>query len=157
MAMERTLIILKPDAVNRGLSGEIITRFEKKGLKIVGLKMVWLKEGILREHYAHLVSKPFFPDLLEFMSRSPVIIGVLEGRNAVELVRSMCGVTDANKAAPGTIRGDFALSTSRNVIHASDSHETAEKEISRFFKKDELFDYGLNNIKYLYADDEMKQ
>jgi len=155
MAIERTLIILKPDAVNRGMCGEVLARFERKGLKITALKMAWLDEKILREHYAHLAAKPFFPEIVEFMSRSPVIIGVLEGRNAVELVRGMCGVTDANKAAPGTIRGDFAISTSRNIIHASDSVETAKKEIARFFKQEELFDYKLNNEKYLYAADEL--
>ena len=155
MAIERTLIILKPDAVNRGMCGEVLARFERKGLKITALKMAWLDEKILREHYAHLAAKPFFPEIVEFMSRSPVIIGVLEGRNAVELVRGMCGVTDANKAAPGTIRGDFAISTSRNIIHASDSVETAKKEIARFFKQDELFDYKLSNEKYLYAADEL--
>jgi nucleoside-diphosphate kinase len=155
MAVERTLIILKTDAVNRGLCGEIIKRFEEKGLKIVGLKMAWLDEKTLREHYAHLASKPFFPDLMEFMSRSPVILGVVEGRNAVELVRNLCGVTDANKAAPGTIRGDLAISTSRNVVHSSDSLETARSEIERFFKKEELFSYKLHNVKYLYAEDEL--
>ena len=155
MAIERTLIILKPDAVNRGMCGEVLARFERKGLKIIALKMAWLDEKILREHYAHLAAKPFFPEIVEFMSRSPVIIGVLEGRNAVELVRGMCGVTDANKAAPGTIRGDFAISTSRNIIHASDSIETAKKEIARFFKQEELFDYKLSNEKYLYAADEL--
>mgnify|MGYP000128080396 CR=1 FL=1 len=155
MAVERTLIILKPDAVNRGLCGGILERIERKGLKIVGLKMVWLDEKVLGEHYMHLKDKPFFPDLLEFMGRCPVMIGVLEGRNAVELVRNMCGVTDANKAAPGTIRGDFALSTSRNIIHASDSQETAKAEIARFFSEGELFDYELCASKYLYADDEL--
>ncbi|MGC8923983.1 MAG: nucleoside-diphosphate kinase [Candidatus Micrarchaeia archaeon] len=152
--MERTLIILKPDAINRGLCGSIIARFERKGFKIVGLKMARLTKEVLERHYAHLKNKPFFPDLVEFMSSSPVILGVVEGRNAVEVVRNMCGVTDANKAAPGTIRGDFAISTSRNVIHASDSIETAKKEIEMFFKKDELFDYQINNLKFLYANDE---
>ncbi|MGB9635223.1 MAG: nucleoside-diphosphate kinase [Candidatus Micrarchaeia archaeon] len=152
--MERTLIILKPDAINRGLCGSIIARFERKGFKIVGLKMARLTKEVLERHYAHLKNKPFFPDLVEFMSSSPVMLGVVEGRNAVEVVRNMCGVTDANKAAPGTIRGDFAISTSRNVIHASDSIETAKKEIEMFFKKDELFDYQINNLKFLYANDE---
>ena len=155
MGIERTLIILKPDAVNRGICGQILARFERKGLKIVGLKMVWLSKDVLSKHYAHLSDKPFFPELLEFMSSCPVIMGVLEGRNAVELVRNMCGVTDANKAAPGTIRGDFAISTSRNVIHASDSRDTAEREIGMFFSKDELFEYELNNKRYLYASDEI--
>ncbi|MCX8205996.1 MAG: nucleoside-diphosphate kinase [Candidatus Micrarchaeota archaeon] len=153
--MERTLIIVKPDAVNRGLAGKIISRFEEKGLKIVGLKMAWLTKDVLAEHYAHLKGKPFFPGLVEFMSSSPVVLGVLEGRNAVEVVRLMCGVTDANKAAAGTIRGDFSMSTSCNVIHASDSLDTANKEIARFFRPDELFNYDLNSLKYLYAPDEL--
>lgn len=156
MAIERTFFILKPDTLNRAISGEIISRFEKKGLKIVGLKMVKLNDDILKEHYSHLVSKPFYPDLASFMKKSPVIMGVLEGRNAVELVRVMCGVTDANKATQGTIRGDYAISTARNVIHTSDSLETAKMEISRFFKSEELFDYNLNNSNYLYAPDELK-
>lgn len=155
MAIEKTLVILKPDAVNRGICGEIIARFEKKGLKIVGMKMAKLSEDVLKQHYAHLSDKPFFPDLIEFMSKSPVILGVVEGRDAVNLVRQMCGVTDANKAAPGTIRGDFALSTSRNVIHASDSLDTANKEIERFFGPGEVFDYELNNKQFLYANDEV--
>ncbi len=155
MAIERTFIILKPDAVNRGICGEVIARFEKKGLKIVAMKMAKLSEDVLKEHYAHHSGKPFFPDLIEFMSKSPVILGVVEGRNAVGLVRQMCGVTDANKAAPGTIRGDFALSTSRNVIHASDSTDTAKNEIEKFFRPDEIFDYELNNKQYLYAADEV--
>lgn len=156
MAIERTFFILKPDTLNRAISGEIISRFEKKGLKIVGLKMVKLNDDILKEHYSHLVSKPFYPDLASFMKKSPVIMGVLEGRNAVELVRVMCGVTDANKATQGTIRGDYAISTARNVIHTSDSLETAKIEIARFFKSEELFDYNLNNSDYLYAPDELK-
>lgn len=155
MAIERTLIIIKPDALNRGISGKVLARFEEKGLKIVALKMVWLDEKLLREHYAHLASKPFFPDIVKFMSSSPVVVGVLEGRNAIELVRGMCGVTDANKAAPGTIRGDFAISTSRNVIHASDTPETAKIEIGRFFKPEEIFSYQHSNTRYLYAEDEL--
>ncbi len=155
MSLERTLVILKPDAVNRGLIGMIIQRFEQRGLKVVGMKMDWLKREKLEEHYAHLKDKPFFPDLIEFMSKSPVVLIVLEGRNAVQLVRNMCGTTDANKAAPGTIRGDFAISTSRNVIHASDSLETAKAEVARFFKEEELFNYELNSKWFLYAEDEL--
>ncbi|MEM3364459.1 MAG: nucleoside-diphosphate kinase [Candidatus Micrarchaeia archaeon] len=157
MPVERTLIILKPDAVNRGLCGKVLSRIEEKGLKIVGLKMMWLNKEILEKHYAHLASKPFFPDLVGFMSASPVIVGAVEGRNAVEVMRNMCGVTDANKAAPGTIRGDFAVSTSRNIIHASDSVETAKREISLFFKEDELFNYELNSRQFLYAGDELNR
>lgn len=156
MAIERTFFILKPDTLNRAIAGEIISRFEKKGLKLVGLKMAKMDDEILKEHYAHLVSKPFYPDLANFMKKSPVIMGVLEGRDAVELVRIMCGITDANKATQGTIRGDYAISTARNVIHTSDSLETAKLEIARFFKSEELFDYNLNNSDYLYAPDELQ-
>lgn len=156
MAIERTFFILKPDTLNRAICGEILSRFEKKGLKLVGLKMAKMNDEILKEHYAHLVTKPFYPDLASFMKKSPVIMGVLEGRNAVELVRVMCGITDANKATQGTIRGDYAISTARNVIHTSDSLETAKVEIERFFKSEELFDYSLNNVDYIYAPDELQ-
>jgi nucleoside-diphosphate kinase len=155
MAIERTFFILKPDAVNRSITGEIISRFEKKGLKIVGLKMIKLNDDILKEHYAHLVSKSFYPDLASFMMKSPVIVGVLEGRNAVEVVRIMCGVTDANKATQGTIRGDYAIGM-RNIIHTSDSVDNAKVEVERFFKPNELFGYNLSCTDYLYAPDELQ-
>jgi len=140
--MERTLVILKPDCVQRGLCGLVLQRFEQRGFSISGMKMVRLGTAILREHYSHIADKPFFPGIEKFMSSSPVVIAVIEGKDAVESVRMMCGPTNARKAAPGTIRGDFSLSMQCNVIHASDSVETAHKEIARFFKEEELHTYS---------------
>lgn len=139
--MERTLIILKPDAVQRGLLGEVLSRFESRGFQFAAMKMAQLDSKILQEHYAHIKDKPFFPGIAAFMSSSPVIIAVVEGKDAVNVVRAMCGPTNARSAAPGTIRGDFSLSMQCNIIHASDSAETAENEIRRFFKPDELHSY----------------
>lgn len=151
---ERTLLLLKSDAVQRGLIGRILGRFEIKGFKIVGLKMMKISPSLSKEHYSHLVSKPFYPDLEKFMTENPVVAVVIEGKEAVEVVRNIVGPTNASKAAGGTIRGDFSNSTSRNIIHASDSKETAVKEVSRFFKKEELFDYKLVIENFLYATDE---
>ncbi|MEM2137586.1 MAG: nucleoside-diphosphate kinase [Candidatus Anstonellaceae archaeon] len=139
--MERTLIILKPDCVQRGLCGSVLSRFERRGFSIAAMKMVKLSHSLLEEHYSHLKGKPFFPALVEFMSSSPVVVAVIEGKDAVEIVRKMCGATNARNAENGTIRGDFALSTQYNIIHASDSKETAEKEVKRFFRQEELHDY----------------
>ncbi|MFA5411787.1 MAG: nucleoside-diphosphate kinase [Candidatus Micrarchaeia archaeon] len=154
--MERTLILFKPDVLQRGLLGEIITRFEKKGLKIVGLKMLKLSPAVAKEHYAHLTSKPFYPGLEHFMTHQPIVAMAVEGVEAVEVGRKLAGVTNARKAEAGTIRGDFSNSTSRNAIHASDSLETAEKEVARFFRKEELFDYRMMLHEYFYAEDELK-
>ncbi|MFN7990957.1 MAG: nucleoside-diphosphate kinase [Candidatus Micrarchaeia archaeon] len=151
---ERTLLLLKPDALHRGLIGEIIARFERKGFKIAGMKMLRVTKEMAKEHYAHLVSKPFYPDLEKFITADPVVAVVIEGKEAVEVTRLIVGPTNASKAPGGSIRGDFSNSTSRNIIHASDSKETAEKEVHRFFRKEELFDYRLNNEHYLYAPDE---
>lgn len=151
---EMTLILLKPDAIQRGFVGRIITRFEEKGLKIVAMKMLRMDPALAKEHYAHLVSKQFYPDLEKFMTTHPIIAMIIEGKEAVEVVRNMLGPTNATKAPAGTVRGDFSNSTSRNVIHASDSKETAEKEIKRFFKPDEIFDYKFANDIFRYAGDE---
>ena len=137
--MERTFVMLKPDAIKKDVAGEVISRLEKAGLEIVGMKMIKLDEKICREHYAHHVDKPFFKGLVEFMCSTPVICMVLEGENAVEVVRILAGPTDSKKAPKGTIRGDFGTDVQANIIHASDSQETAEGEIKRFFKKSELF------------------
>lgn len=141
MSVERTFVMLKPDAVKRGLVGEIIRRIEARGLKIVAMKMVWLDKEILKEHYAHHASKPFFPSLLEFMSSGPVICMVVEGPEAIDAVRKLMGKTNPLEAAPGTIRGDLALNIQNNLIHGSDSKEMAEEEIKRFFKPEEIFEY----------------
>ncbi|MBU0586360.1 nucleoside-diphosphate kinase [Candidatus Micrarchaeota archaeon] len=152
--MERTLILLKPDAIQKALIGEIISRFENKGFKIIGLKMIKISAELSKEHYSHLVSKPFYADLEKFITHHPVVAMVLEGNECVEVVRAMMGPTNSRKAAPGTIRGDLSLSTSRNIIHGSDSKETAENEIKRFFKPEELFEYKSCHMDYDYAPDE---
>ena len=154
--MEKTLVILKPSCVERNLIGEVIGRIERRGLIICGMKMMQLDEKILREHYAHLVDKPFFPTLVESMTVCPVICMVLSGVDVVSVFREMTGVTNGRKAAPGTLRGDFCMSGSLNIIHASDSVENAKIEINRFFKPEEVFDYVPGNLKFIYAADEMK-
>lgn len=152
--MDQTFIILKPSAIQRGLVGDVIKRFQNKGLRIAGIKMIQLDEEILRVHYAHLVDRPFFPWLLSSMLASPVIVMVLQGKDAVEVVRAMTGSTNGRKAAPGTIRGDYSLSGQENIVHASDSPENAEIEIARFFKPEEIFDYPIANLDFIYAPDE---
>lgn len=139
--MERTLILLKPDAVLGRFCGKVITRFEDAGFKVTGCKMMNLTSAILRDHYAHVADKPFYPEIEQFMSSVPVIAMVLEGKDVVNKVREMLGVTDSRKAAPGTLRATFGKDVMINVAHASDSKETAEKEVARFFKIDELFSY----------------
>lgn len=153
--MEKTFIILKPSTITRGLAGEVLKRFERKGLVIAGIKMMQLSEEILREHYAHLVDRPFFPWIVESMMRTPVIVAVIKGDDAVAVVRTMTGATNCRKAAPGTIRGDFGMSGQENIIHASDSPESAEIEIKRFFKPEEIFDYTPLTLPVLYAPDEV--
>lgn len=153
--MERTLIILKPSAVARQLIGKVIERFEQKGLKIVGMKMMQLQEPLLREHYAHLVERPFFPLIVKSMTAMPVVVMCLEGKEVVSVVREMTGVTNCRKAAPGTIRGDFGMSGQENIIHASDSVENAEIEINRFFSQSELFNFDSPLLKFTYAPDEV--
>ncbi len=153
--MEQTLVIIKPAAVHRGLIGEVITRFERKGLFIIGMKMMQLDELILREHYAHLVNKPFFPDLLQSMMATPVIVMCIEGKDAIEVVRLMTGATNGRKAQPGTIRGDFSMSGQENIVHASDSVENAKIELNRFFKPGEILDYKPSDFRFYYAPDEV--
>lgn len=152
--MEQTLVILKPSAVNRCLIGEVIKRIENKGLIISGMKMMQLDEKILREHYAHLVDKPFFPSIVASMTATPVVVMVLSGCEVVEVFRQMTGVTNGRKALPGTLRGDFCMSGQANIVHASDSVENAKIEIARFFKPEEVFDYMPLNIDFLYGDNE---
>lgn len=154
--MERTLVLLKPDALQRNLLGEIISRFEKKGLKIVGLKMMQLNEEKLNNHYFHHQEKPFFKNLVNFMKSSPVIAIVLEGLEAVEAVRLLCGPTLGRKADAGSIRGDYSMSQQHNIIHASDSLKTAEEEIWRFFNEDEVFNYQKIDIQAIYSQEELQ-
>lgn len=155
--MEQTLVILKPSALERCLIGEIIKRIEQRGLIICGMKMMQLDEKILREHYAHLVDKPFFPSIVESMTASPVIVMALKGVDVVEVFRTMTGVTNGRKADPGTLRGDFCMSGQANIVHASDSVDNAKIELARFFKPEEIFDYTPNNINYYYGKDELAQ
>lgn len=152
--MERTLIILKPDAVQRQLCGRILARFEDKGLKIVAAKFARIPRGTLETHYAAHKGKPFYEGLLDFMSRSPVLLLVLEGRKAVEVCRKMMGATFGTNAEPGTIRGDFGISDSFNLIHGSDSAEAAEKEIELFFRPDEIVEYDLISSPWILDEDE---
>jgi nucleoside-diphosphate kinase len=149
--MERSLVLLKPDAVQRGLLGTIISRIENKGLKLVGIKMMQLDDDILSNHYSHLADKPFFPEIAGFMKLTPVVAICVEGLDSVDTLRRICGITLAREADPGTIRGDLAMSIQANLIHASDSVETAEREVERFFGKEELFDYQLVLNEYVYS------
>lgn len=153
--MEQTFVILKPSAVRRFLIGDIITRFQHKGLIVSGIKMMQLNEAILREHYAHLVDRPFFPSLVESMTATPVIVLCLKGKDAVAVVRAMTGATNSRNAAPGTIRGDYGMSGQENIVHASDSPENAVIEINRFFRPEEIFDYLPCPVRVLYAPDEI--
>jgi nucleoside-diphosphate kinase len=153
--VERTLVLIKPDAIQRGLTGRIITRFEEKGLKIAGIKFMTLSDELLNEHYSHLADKPFFPGTRRFMQSSPVIAICVEGLDSVETVRRLCGITKAREAAPGTIRGDWAMSVQANLVHASDSLETAEKEVTRFFNDSELFEYDTMTLRAIYSEDEL--
>lgn len=152
--MEQTLVIIKPSAVQRGLIGQVITRFQQKGLLIAGMKMMQLDEPILREHYAHLVDRPFFPWILSSMMACPVIVMAIEGKDAVTVVRTLTGATNGRNAAPGTIRGDFSMSSQENIVHASDSIENAKVELARFFKPSEIFSYDLQTVDFTYAPDE---
>lgn len=148
--MERTLIIAKPDAIQRGLVGEIILRLERKGLKLIGLKMVSLDSTLLQAHYAEHIEKPFYAGLEEFMKSSPVVVMAWEGYQCVNSVRMLVGATNPREAAAGTIRGDFSIGTGRNLIHASDSKQSGEAEVSRFFTDGELFDYDKSEYLHLY-------
>jgi len=154
IGMERTLLIFKPDALNRALVGEILHRFERKGLKIVGMKMMYLDDDLLDEHYSHLKDKPFFPRIKKFMKSAPSILCVLEGNNVITVVRNLVGVTRGYEASSGTIRGDYSLSGQCNVVHASDSVVASDIEIARFFKDSELFNYEKVDLNFVYAEDE---
>lgn len=139
--MERTLIIVKPDGVQRGLIGPVLSRFERRGLKIVGLKMIQVSRELAQRHYGVHEGKPFFAGLVDFITSSPVVVGVLEGPNAIEITRATVGATNPAAASPGTIRADFGLTIGRNLIHASDGPDTARQEIDLFFGADELVSY----------------
>ena len=140
--METTLILVKPDGVQRGLVGEVIGRLERKGLKIAGLKMVHVSEELANKHYGEHVGKPFFNSLVSFITSSPLIALAVEGENAVEVSRNLMGATNPKEAAPGTIRGDYGLTIGMNIIHGSDSLESAERELAIFFESSEILAYN---------------
>lgn len=152
--MERTVVLVKPDGVQRGLVGQIISRFERKGLKLVGLKMITLDDRVLNEWYAHHKEKPFFGILKDFMKSSPVIAMLWEGLEAVDAVRKICGVTKARAAEAGSIRGDFGMSQSYNLIHASDSITSARREEKLMFNSSEIFLYDKSEYLYVYSVEE---
>lgn len=154
MAIEKTLVLLKPCTMQRGLAGEIISVFEKKGLQICGLKMMQLDDKILSEHYAHLAGKEFFQRVKDSMMDTPVVAMCLSGVDAVETVRTLAGATNGRKADPGTIRGRYCMSFQENIVHTSDSKETATVELKRFFRDDEIFDWKQSVFTSLYASDE---
>lgn len=149
---EKSLIIIKPDAVQRNLVGEVISRLEKKGLKIIGLKMMSIQDALLEEHYAHIKDKPFFPGIRDFMESCPVIVMAVEGINVVSSLRLIVGPTKGWEADAGTIRGDFSLSTQSNIVHASDSVESGEVEVKRFFAGEEIFEYKKIDTDFIYAE-----
>ncbi|MSR47489.1 MAG: nucleoside-diphosphate kinase [Planctomycetes bacterium] len=154
--MERTLIILKPDAVQRGLMGRILTRFEEKGLKVVGTKLQVLPRALVEKHYEPHQAKPFYPGLVEYMTRGPVLVLCFEGPFCIEASRKLMGATFGYKAEPGTIRGDFTASKGMNLVHGSDSPESAAHEIELFFKPEELLKYELQNSPWMCSDEDRK-
>jgi nucleoside-diphosphate kinase len=150
MAMEQTYHMIKPDGVQRGLCGEILSRFETKGLKIVAMKLMVIPKETAENHYAEHKERPFFPSLISYITSGPVLAMVLEGENAVSVCRNMMGKTNPSESAPGTIRGDYAMVTGLNIIHGSDSPESAKREISIFFKPEELVTYDRTSDKWIY-------
>ena len=149
-AMETTLVLVKPDGVQRGLVGEIVGRFERKGLQVAGLKLARLSKDLLERHYGEHKAKPFFAGLVQFMGSAPVAVVALRGLNAVTIVRGLMGKTFGKDAAPGTIRGDLAISSSFNLVHGSDSPESAARELQIFFAPGELQDYPVGNRDWVY-------
>jgi nucleoside-diphosphate kinase len=148
--MERSLIILKPDAVQRGLIGPILTRLEQRGLKLAGLKLMRIDDALARRHYAVHEGKPFFNGLVEYITSGPVVVAVVTGKNVIGTVRNTVGATNPSQAAPGTIRGDFAVEIGRNLIHASDSPENGENEVKLFFKDGELVELERSADRWIY-------
>ncbi len=153
--MEKTLVILKPSSIQRGLIGKVTSRFEEKGLRLAGMKMIELDDAILSEHYEHLKDKPFFQRVKNSMMSCPVIVQCWEGIDAAKVVRTLIGKTNGREAQAGTIRGDFSVSSQENIVHASDSAESAKIELKRFFNESEIFNYKLLVYSNLYASDEV--
>lgn len=156
MSMQKTVVLVKPDGLQRGLVGEIINRFERKGLKMLGLKMMMLNDEVLDEWYAHHKEKGFFADLKNFMMSTPIVAMVWQGQEAIDAVRKIVGVTKGYEAEAGSIRGDLGMSGSQNMIHASDNTENAEKELSLVFDKDEVFGYESAMEALIYSSEERK-
>jgi nucleoside-diphosphate kinase len=152
--MERTLVIIKPCAIRRGLIGEVIQRFERRGLQLSGMKMVQLNEEVLADHYAHLVQRPYYQRIVDSMMLTPVIVCCWTGVDAVHIAHVMAGSTNGREAAPGTIRGDYSVSVQENILHTSDTVENGKIEIARFFSADEVFEFEKLNKNVFYAHDE---
>src|SRR5574341_281324 len=150
--MERTLILVKPDGMQRGLAGEIIARLERRGLRIIGVRMFQMEEAVARRHYAEHEGKPFFGGLISYITAGPIIAAVLEGTSAVEVVRKTMGATNPANAEPGTIRGDLGLEMGRNLIHGSDSLESARREIALFFGDGEIHRYGRDIDRWIFEE-----
>jgi nucleoside-diphosphate kinase len=148
--MERTLIIVKPDGVQRGLIGEIISRFERRGLRIVALKMIQITTELAERHYAIHKGKPFYAGLIDYITSGPVVVMVWEGNNAIEVARKTMGATRPAEAAPGTIRADFGLEVGRNLVHGSDGEETAAVEVNLFFSEEELLSYSRDTDRWIF-------
>ena len=148
--MDRTFIMIKPDGVQRGLIGNVIARVERKGLKIVAMKMIHVSSELASDHYAEHLGKPFYEELIRYITSGPVIAMVVTGVDAVHVVRTIVGATDPRNAAPGTIRGDLGMEVSRNIIHASDSDESARREIELFFRESEILPYSKIDEMWLY-------
>jgi nucleoside-diphosphate kinase len=148
--MDRSLVLIKPDAIQRALAGQIISRLERKGLKIIAMKILHMDKDLAQRHYAIHKGKPFFDDLVSFITSSPLIAVVLQGENAVQIIRQMMGETDPAKASSGTIRGDFGIDIGRNLVHGSDSPENARREIDLFFSAEEIFDYDRELDSWIY-------
>lgn len=148
--IQKTYVMLKPDAVGRRLMGKIIFRFEEKGLKIVAMKLRMIPEELAKEHYGEHKDKPFFEGLIEYITSGPVLTMVIEGDEAITVIRKMVGATNPQEADVGTIRGDFGMDTGRNIIHASDAPESAEREINLFFDEDEIIDYSMSDNSWIY-------
>lgn len=150
MSMERTFLMIKPDGVQRNLIGQIVERLENKGFKIVGAKLMQVSDDLAKTHYGEHSEKPFFGELVDFITSGPVFAMVLEGENIISTARLVVGATNPQEANPGTIRGDFGLTVGKNIIHGSDSPESAEREINLFFDESEVLDYDLSNSAWIY-------
>lgn len=150
--VQKTLVLIKPDAMQRDLLSEVLGRFERKGLKIVGLKFIHLSDDLLEEHYSHLQAKPFFADLKKFMQQTPVAAMVLEGLDCIDEVRKLVGSTNPRQADAGTIRADLSMNMPSNIVHASDSPESAAAEVKRFFQDDEIFNYEKITDRYIFGE-----